>query len=411
MAENFITPAHRQFLARLRLFFGLGGALFLGLGLVRLLSEFSGNLGQVVLNNLSPDLFQPSSLPPALAFLLAGYGAGLNFWALQAYVPSAWRLTRWVVLGMAGAIWAAFLWGLVTAWPYALFFLVLGVALTAFAGWVWRQGEALQVWQVFGQPIQRGFGARRAWLWLGVALSLGGLVALLGLAEALITGRLDPAPDQPPSGSLLYTTTFDAFNDEWDLPRGREAATVVAGELVLEQTLSNAAFYARLDSRRFRDFDLRVQTRQVSGTDDNRYGVVFAWRDFETYFIFEISGDGYYRLSKYTKGKVAEALTPWTPSDLIKQGTQVNFLRVVVRAETAEFFINGQTALLCTKGENREPALNVLTGECITHPWQSTYRDSALGHGKIGLLVGTTLASDVSVPVVVAFDNLLIQAP
>src|SRR5689334_1855816 len=79
------------------------------------------------------------------------------------------------------------------------------------------------------QPRQHT--TRRSWLRrLGLLAAI--LIILLDLANLTILGlkALD-RPGAAPSGALLYATTFDAYNDEWQQFDGQLSAKVSDGSL------------------------------------------------------------------------------------------------------------------------------------------------------------------------------------
>jgi hypothetical protein len=405
--SDFNLPDHRAFLGRLRLFLLSLGGFFLLLGLLRMLVA---NFGADLAETYAPQFFNTPSLLLAALYLAAAYLA-LYAWAgIGALSPGAMRAIRWALIGLGGALLATALYALWVNFFYGLLALILAGGGLAAAYWFWRELAGREVWRVFGHVIHRQEGPNPL---VYVVVILGLVIFLaIGAVYAYLTNLIEvPLPATEP-GQILYATSFDDFNDEWDLPRGRQAAEVREGELFLTEGTGYAesGFYAYLESRPFRDFDLRLQTRQVGGDNDNSYGVVFRWRDVNNYYRFEISGDGYYRLSRTEDGQT-ENITQWIPSEVIQQGQASNQIRILAEGDQFRFYVNGELMRLCTRGSNREALVNPLTGECVTNDWQDRYRDDSFAQGRIGLLVGTTQTTDTSSPVVIAFDNLLITGP
>jgi hypothetical protein len=410
MTDNsFITPEVRQLVRRLQFFLGLVGFVLLLMGSLRIGIELMGGVSDVA-EGYTPALFDWKTLLLGGLFAAVGYFSLYAMAAAGAYEPPALTAIRYGLSGITLVFWITLVWAVFVSLSYGIATLILTILVSGLAFWFWQQVEVRSLWQVFGQPIQR-----RQWS-SGILYFVGGISLLillaLGLIYAVLTDLIELPVSKPEVGELLYATTFDSFNDEWDLPQGRQSADLVDGELVLAENsgYTDVGFYARLDSRKFGDFDLRVHTRLMGGDNDNSFGVVFRWRDFDNYYIFEISGDGYYRLTKVQDG-VAEPITTWTPSEIIHQGQAINEIQIIAKGDHFIFKINQQTARLCTKGENRFPAMNALTGECVSNKWQDSYRDGAFRQGKIGLSVGTTGTTDISEAVVVSFDNLVLVGP
>jgi|GEM_PF-5591895 len=410
MTETFITPENRSTLFWLQLYFGIVGLLLFIIGLGRISLEFLGDASRNLITEQFPFLDGVQGLSVGVLFVLAGYYTLYSFAAVGSQDPPANRamLVSFIVIPItilaSGIILAT------TTLVYGLIFIVLGALLGGASYWLWGQAQANQLWKVFGEQINRQQHINP----LVYIVAIVGVILLiaLGVIYGILSNRIELPPSDVESGELLYTTSFDSYNDEWDLPRGRQSAEIIDGELVLTEGtgISDAVFYARLDSRRFSDFDLRVKTHQLGGDIDNSYGVIFRWRDFGNFYRFEISGDGFYRLSK-TEENFTESLTPWMESGLIYQGETENEIRIIAQDDTFTFWINGQQVPLCTKGDARQPTMNPLTGECISNDLQTDYTDSDFRQGKIGLTVGTTQTTDVSSPVKIGFDNLILVGP
>jgi hypothetical protein len=262
----------------------------------------------------------------------------------------------------------------------------------------------------------------------GIGVWLIALVAL-GFTLGVLTDWVYEVPVTPPDpGQFLYATTFDAFNNEWDVYPGRDSAQIVANEtLSLVATdspvaplpgnvlivsygspMSDEVVWSTL-SRKFNDIDLRVTTRQVSGsTDQSQYGVIFRYRDTKNFYIFRISSDGYYLLAKVKDG-VQEKISDWGVTDAIHQGQAANEIRVVARGDAFRFFVNGQPMPLCLKGTNETSMWASWEGPgiCYTDELTYIYTDDSFRQGRIALAAGTIDGS----PVAVAFDDLLMVGP
>lgn len=307
--------------------------------------------------------------------------------------------------------------------------------------------SALAVWYVIASglramrracPVQDA-GSHAVLRWLGYGLITAGIVALVGLGLGLgvLTDWLYEVPvSDPQPGELLYATTFEALNDEWDIYTGRDAAeimaasglgagdvgranTPIAGEtLVVTYSAieTNKVAWSVLD-RKYRDMDLRVTVQRISGPLDNQFGVIFRYRDAENFYIFRVSSDGYYSLIKVQDG-ISETISEWGLSDSIHQDVEeqaetsslfhaVNTIRVVTRDDRFRFFVNGQPMPLCLKGDNENSMWE--TGVCTTSELTYVYQDDDFWQGRVALAAGSS--NDLSSPVVIAFDDVLITGP
>lgn len=226
------------------------------------------------------------------------------------------------------------------------------------------------------------------------------LVALLVLISQV---GVAASPGAPEPGALLYLTTFDTFNDEWDLYAGRKAAQVVEGQLQIRIDVSDDGAFSWLD-RLFSDFDLTVEATQLGGPDDNGYGVIFRHRDEHHFYQFLISGDGHYQLIRRNGPNALTDVTTlnvWRRSEHVRMGQDAtNVIRIVARGDTFRFYVNGQPLELCL-GENAIPAT------CEGGIETDLLVDSTFAYGHIG--VGARAFSDPGV--VVGFDNMVVVGP
>lgn len=110
------------------------------------------------------------------------------------------------------------------------------------------------------------------------------------------------------------------------------------------------------------DFTLEVDAAQVSGDNDNEYGLVCGYQDDDNYHELAISGDGYVGFFARERGRW-ETISAFESHEGINQGNAVNHLRLEVAAGVFSFYVNGQPAL-------RES-------------------DTRLGHGLIGFGCGS----------------------
>lgn len=301
---------------------------------------------------------------------------------------------------------------------------LVAVALVAqgvLAAWYWLATARPAFRQLFDGRGQAVTPVLRRLAWL--AASLGLIAALvLGLGLAVATGWLYELPvPRPQPGELLYATSFDAFNDEWDLYPGRDSVQVEAQDdgdaggapdraLVIRygSGTPDEVVWSVLD-RKFSDFDLRVTARLLDGPiDQNQYCVAFRYRDERNFYLFCITADGYYSLAK-VRGGVQEKVSDWGTTSAIRLGAAPNEMRVVGQGDEFRFFVNGEPVLLCLKGENQSSmwAYGEGPGVCLTDEPTDVYRDGTFAQGRVTLAAGTIDGSAVTV----AFDDLLIVGP
>ncbi|MEP7288792.1 MAG: family 16 glycoside hydrolase [Chloroflexota bacterium] len=248
---------------------------------------------------------------------------------------------------------------------------------------------------------------RRRSLYMWLLLILVALIVLLGVANlgiGAIKALGKPVSGSP--GNLLYATTFDQnFGDEWTVFDGQMASRVVDGSLRLaNESVSDGPFSVL--KYEFADFDVRVNaTRLVTADSYDEIGLLFRHHDPSNFYMFNIRGDGAYRVIQRKNGQI-EVKSEWHVSPAVLQGLNVvNQLRVVAHGDHFQFFINGQNLLLCPNGPGKEQS--TWNGDkCLSNNGQTStvLQDSTFQTGNIG--VGIRVAG-----LQVAFDNIVIYAP
>ncbi|MBN1316511.1 MAG: DUF1080 domain-containing protein [Anaerolineales bacterium] len=187
-----------------------------------------------------------------------------------------------------------------------------------------------------------------------------------------------------PSG-VLYQDDFSADNGTWLLESDMEAtASIHDGRLYIDIDSPNLIAWAELKEQTFKDFELELDAIQVGGPDNNSYGIIFRMKDPSAYYRFDISGDGYYALTRRDAldgGSWVWITDDWMESDAINRGASANHIKIIAQDDQFEFWVNGVKI--------------------------STLQDGAYSSGSIGLDAGTFHESGVQV----AFDNLVIREP
>ncbi len=190
--------------------------------------------------------------------------------------------------------------------------------------------------------------------------------------------------EAPPDG-ILFQDDFEIDSGRWLLESDLDAtATYVEGRLELAISTPNLIAWSELQETKFDDFVLQVDATQVAGPDNNSYGVVFRIKSPSEYYIFDISGDGYYRFWRRDKvegGRWVEIITEWVESPAIHRGASTNMIKVVAQKDHFTFYVNDQQ---------------------VAEAVDDTYRS-----GTIGLDGGSFHEPGV----VVAFDNVIVTDP
>lgn len=108
-----------------------------------------------------------------------------------------------------------------------------------------------------------------------------------------------------------------------------------------KQNTSGWETYKSFDIDQSRDFKIEALIVKKSG--ENSYGYGFFWGSNTAgdYYSFNLTGTGYYRISKF-KSKNFTDLVAWKTSSLIKKDNgPYNIIKIEKRGNTVDYFING----------------------------------------------------------------------
>jgi hypothetical protein len=88
-------------------------------------------------------------------------------------------------------------------------------------------------------------------------------------------------------------------------------------------------------------YSIEINAKHFDGKDDSGYGLKFGASDWDNTYNFDITANGYYRVSKSEYGTYSE-IVPWTKTSILYQGSSTNKLEVRVYITYADMYINGQ---------------------------------------------------------------------
>lgn len=124
---------------------------------------------------------------------------------------------------------------------------------------------------------------------------------------------------------------------------------------------------------------VEVEATQEAGPNDNYYGVIVRRVDWNNYYLFSISGDGYYCMSEYQNNSWTPTSWNWKKSNAIHTGNATNLIRIVSDGDRFSFYVN-----------------DIGVGN---------YTDSSFSSGMMGLAAATLYTPGTAT---IGFDNLKI---
>ncbi len=220
-----------------------------------------------------------------------------------------------------------------------------------------------------------------------VMKTLVGFLAIVVLLAACDTLPFtETGPDACDSSGALFADNFSGEQDcGWiEYSRGGAVVSIEDGSLNIS-TSSPGEIWWTNPERVYEDVIINVKSTQVSGVDDNAYGIICRYQDEQNFYLFLISGDGYYAIGKYSGGN--DPITYLTQdgqyqqSEKINQGTASNDIQASCIGNELSLAVNG------------EPLLTV--------------SDSEFGAGDVGLAASALQQGTVEI----AFDDFRVFTP
>ena len=188
---------------------------------------------------------------------------------------------------------------------------------------------------------------RMTWVAGGLAL----LLVLIGLVLFAFSGlgrRAGPpsegtVPASPAAiegMTLAYEDDFSDPSSGWDDAFDRYTTKQYGNQkYYVDISTSNLVAWG-LANRNIADFRLEVDAAQEAGPNNNGYGVLFRFKDRDNFYRYDISGDGFFLLSKFDHGEWV-TLVPWTASSAINVGQAANRLAVEAIGSQIRVYANG----------------------------------------------------------------------
>ncbi len=120
-----------------------------------------------------------------------------------------------------------------------------------------------------------------------------------------------------------------------------------------------------------------VKTRWDNGADDKGFGLIFRYKNIDNFYLFIISGNGYYKLCRSVPEPEAwKTLQEWTNTALIHTG--YNHLKVVCHQENIKCYLNGTLVIDLNEALPKDQKLYAGVGansliKCRFDDFQVTY--------------------------------------
>lgn len=160
-------------------------------------------------------------------------------------------------------------------------------------------------------------------------------------------------PETCAGEDALFEDEFDGQRDcGWvTYNRGGATAEIADGAMQISTSQPGQIWWSN-PGKDFDDQVITAEARQVEGPDDNAYGLICRYQNEENFYLFLISGDGYYAIGKYQSGSdEIEYLTEdkqFQSSDAINQGSATNRIEASCIGNELSLAVNGLALLTVT---------------------------------------------------------------
>jgi Caspase domain/Glucodextranase, domain B len=144
--------------------------------------------------------------------------------------------------------------------------------------------------------------------------------------------------------SVPFFDGFDNNKNNWVESQNSERyIKVEEGAYVFNHKRNKEGWevHSSVDINTSKDFKIETLIVKKSGEQGYGYGLLWGKDDIGNFYAFNITGSGYFRISKSDKGKFVD-LVAWKKSDAIKTGNgPYNILKIEKRGNNVHYFING----------------------------------------------------------------------
>ena len=175
---------------------------------------------------------------------------------------------------------------------------------------------------------------------------VGGLTLLLVALSLLSACQLGQQDEACKTDTALIFDDFENGNAcGWTIFDNNGLTTEIGdGNLLITTSQSGMIAWTNVN-RDFTNVIIDVEARQIAGPNNNGYGVICRYRDDENFYVFLVSGDGFYAIGKYESGvSQIQYLTPnneWAYSDIVNQGVALNEIRAACVGNELTLSVNG----------------------------------------------------------------------
>ena len=135
----------------------------------------------------------------------------------------------------------------------------------------------------------------------------------------------------------------DDFNDNSNFWTNDKYTKIKNGHLIAS---CDSSYIFRMNFKEInindkKDFDIEAKIKQLSGDENQAYGIVWGSSSWKNSLIFDIASKGWYRIFGYKNSKLFYIKKAVWRKDIIKPKYAYNILRIKKRGNNLNYYING----------------------------------------------------------------------
>jgi outer membrane protein OmpA-like peptidoglycan-associated protein len=164
---------------------------------------------------------------------------------------------------------------------------------------------------------------------------------------------------------LVDSTVLINFNNsnEWSEWSNESSVSKINSGFLESSHLRTTGSWPYVENFKFdeSEYEMEAKIQFVSGAEDQGFGVLFGFKDWDNYNTFIITKNGYYSISSENKNKYDD-LVPWKKDKAIKS-SEANILKIIKKDKTITFYLN-DSELYSTKA-SKMPLFGTYNGMII----------------------------------------------
>lgn len=142
---------------------------------------------------------------------------------------------------------------------------------------------------------------------------------------------------------VTFEEDFDDNKNEWsESDVDKRYSEVKNGKFIIEQKESGSSgFWKEVTTNPHYNYSIEADFKQVSGVDNNGYGLLWGRYDWDDYYAFVVSSNGFAKIyGKVDAEKVS--IKDWTEFSAVKPMGETNNLKIVQKDKQVKFYVNGE---------------------------------------------------------------------